>query len=64
LKCKRGAAPEHLTMSDGGNNTLDYQGAGAVNNIGMNGHFKFHFDENLRRKGLVRGCQIASWNEL
>ena len=41
-----------LTMSGGGNPTpLDFQGACAVNTIGMNGHFNFHFDENLKRKG-------------
>ena len=40
-----------LTMSGGGNSTLDYQGACAVNTIGMNGHFNFHFDENLKRRG-------------
>ncbi len=53
-----------LTMSGGGNNTLDYQGACAVNTIGMNGHFNFHFDENLKKKGPVRGYQIASWTEI
>ena len=53
-----------LTLGGGGNNTLDYQGAIAVNTIGMNGHFNFHFDENLRRKGPVRGYQINSWTEI
>jgi hypothetical protein len=53
-----------LGMSGGGNNRLDYQGACAVNTVSMNGHFNFHFDENLKRKGPVRGYQIASWTEL
>jgi len=53
-----------LTVSGGGKNTLDYQGACAVNLVGMNGHFNFHFDENLKRKGPVRGYQINSWTEL
>jgi len=53
-----------LTMGGGGNNTLDYQGAIAIKTIGMNGHFNFHFDENLRRKGPVRGYQITSWIEI
>jgi hypothetical protein len=53
-----------LTLGGGGSNTLDYQGAIAVNTIGMNGHFNFHFDENLRTKGPQRGYQIQSWNEI
>ena len=53
-----------LTLSGGGNNSLDYQGAIAVNTIGMNGHFNFHFDENLKRKGPTRGYQIISWTEI
>jgi len=52
-----------LTMSGGGNNTLDFQGACAVKSVGMNGHFNFHFDENLRRRGPIRGYQVTSWRE-
>ena len=58
------APTANLTLSGGGNNTLDYQGAIAVNTIGMNGHFNFHFDENLRRSGPIRGYQITSWAEM
>jgi hypothetical protein len=53
-----------LTMGGGGNNALDYQGACAVSTVGLNGHFNFHFDENLKRKGPVRGYQISSWIEM
>ncbi|HWX19614.1 MAG TPA: hypothetical protein VN578_06880 [Candidatus Binatia bacterium] len=53
----------NLTLSGGGNNTLDYQGAVSVNTISMNGHFNFHFDENLKRSGPMRGYQITSWGE-
>ena len=58
------APSSDLTLSGGGNNILDYQGAIAVNTIGMNGHFNFHFDENLKRKGPARGYQITSWTEI
>lgn len=54
----------NLTLSGGGQNTLDYQGAIAVNTITMNGHFNLHFDENLKRNGPMRGYQITSWSEL
>jgi hypothetical protein len=58
-------APEaNLDMSGGGNDTLDYQGACVINTLGMNGHFNLHFDENLKRKGPVRGYQVISWREL
>jgi len=29
----------------------------------MNGHFNFHFDENLARIGPGRGYIPVSWNE-
>jgi len=54
----------NLKLSGGGSFNLDYQGAIAVNNIQMNGHFNFHFDENLKKKGPSRGYQITSWNEI
>lgn len=55
-----------LTLAGSGDpkNPFDFQGACAVNTIKMNGHFNFHFDENLKRQGPVRGYQIASWTEL
>jgi hypothetical protein len=53
-----------LSMSGGGSNNLDYQGACAVNNVTMNGHFNFHFDENLIRKGPARGYMVTSWTEI
>jgi hypothetical protein len=53
-----------LTLSGGGNNIIDFQGACAVRTIGMNGHYNFHFDENLRRKGPIRGYQVTSWAEI
>jgi hypothetical protein len=53
-----------LTLGGGGSNNLDYQGAVAVSTIHMNGHFNFHFDENLKRSGAIRGYQLTSWSEL
>ncbi len=43
---------------------IDFQGACVVKTINMNGHFRFHFDENLKRKGPVRGYHITSWREV
>ena len=53
-----------FTLGGGGNTYIDFQGACVVNRIRMNGHFKFHYDENLRREGPVRGFQVAQWTEL
>jgi hypothetical protein len=53
-----------FTLGGGGSDWVDFQGACVVNAIRMNGHYKFHFDENLRRKGPVRGFQVAEWKEI
>ncbi len=53
-----------FSLGGGGGDPIDYQGACVVNTIKMNGHFKFHFDENLRRKGPVSGYQVVNWVEL
>jgi hypothetical protein len=43
---------------------VDFQGACVVKTINMNGHFRFHFDENLKRKGPTSGYHLTSWTEL
>lgn len=58
------APSARFTLGGGGSDVIDFQGACAVNEIKMNGHFRFHFDENLKRKGPARGFQIASWSEI
>ena len=54
----------NLQLSGGGSTTVDFQGSISVNSIQMNGHFNFHFDENLKRKGPIRGYQVTSWKEI
>ena len=54
----------NLSLSGGGNTITDFQGTCAVRGIQMNGHFNFHFDENLRRAGPIRGYQIYRWTEI
>ncbi len=53
-----------FTCGGGGNNTYDYQGACVVSSVNLNGHFNFHFDENLRRRGPVSAYVLSSWEEL
>lgn len=51
-------------LSGSGTTVTDFQGACVVSTITMNGHFRFHFDENLKRKGPMRGYVVTSWTEL
>lgn len=53
-----------FTLGGGGNNTWDFIGASVTKTVKMNGHFNFHYDENLRRIGPSRGFLVTSWREL
>ena len=48
----------------GGSTAYDYQGSCVVNSVYFNGHFNFHFDENLKRSGPPTGFNVTSWQEL
>ena len=53
-----------FTLGGGGNDTYDFIGASVTKTVKMNGHFHFHYDENLRRVGPSRGFLVTSWREL
>jgi hypothetical protein len=53
-----------MTLGGGGSTLYDYQGACVVNAVAMNGHFNFHYDENLKRVGPTIGFFVTSWQEL
>jgi hypothetical protein len=58
-------APEAaLKMGGGGTTPYDFVGAAVVGSAVMNGHFKFHYDENLNRGGPRSGYVATSWTEL
>lgn len=58
-------APEAaLSMSGSGNNDYDFVGACVSKTVTLNGHFNFHFDENLLAHGPIRGYGATSWREL
>jgi hypothetical protein len=43
----------------------DFQGTYLVNSMSMNGHFKFHYDENISKVVQVwRGYIATRWQEL
>ena len=57
-------APEAaFTLGGGGSNTIDFIGASVTKSVKMNGHFNFHYDENLRRNGMGRGFIPTKWRE-
>lgn len=53
-----------FTLGGGGNDTKDFVGASVTSTVKMNGHFNFHYDENLGRIGPSRGFIVTSWNEI
>ena len=58
-------APEAaFTLGGGGSTTYDFVGASVTQSVTMNGHFNFHFDENLLRNGPQLGYVATSWSEL
>ncbi len=52
------------TLGGGGNDTYDFIGASVSRTVKMNGHYNFHYDENLGRVASFRGFVIRSWNEI
>jgi len=55
-----------LAMHGGGNSDEDFCGALMVNSVGMNGHFKFHWDEALGRMNSNNNARylVQTWNEI
>lgn len=51
-------------LGGGGNNSYDFVGASVTDTVKMNGHFNFHYDENLGKTGPRRGFTVTSWNEI
>ena len=53
----------YFHLGGGGNDGYDFVGAAIVNNVKMNGHFAFHYDEALAKIGPFRGYLVDSWQE-
>lgn len=53
-----------FTVKGGGSGNYDYMGACVVNKVVMVGHFNFHFDEALKKKGPPASFVAGSWREL
>lgn len=58
-------APEAaFRLGGGGSDIYDFQGSCVVNSVTINGHFNFHYDENLRRRGPIAGFVVSKWEEI
>jgi hypothetical protein len=53
-----------FSLGGGGSTTTDFIGSSVTGSVRLNGHFNFHYDENLSREGPSRGFVVASWDEL
>jgi hypothetical protein len=53
-----------FTLNGGGNDVYDFVGASVTRSVAMHGHFNFHYDEALGRKGGRTLYRVASWNEI
>jgi len=58
-------APEaDLKLNGGGNSAQDFCGCIMVNNVRLNGHFRFHWDEALENLRGPSRFLIRSWDEV
>ncbi len=53
-----------FALGGGGSDMYDFVGASVTKTVKMNGHFNFHYDENLRRVGMGRGYIPTKWEEV
>jgi len=52
-----------FTLGGGGSDTYDFIGASVTKTVKMNGHYNFHYDEDLANIGPSRGFIPTSWAE-
>src|SRR4030095_2977115 len=53
-----------FTLGGGGNDIRDFVGSRVTKTGIMNGHFHFHYDENLKNSQWNRGYIAVSWDEI
>jgi type II secretory pathway pseudopilin PulG len=57
-------APQaNFSLGGGGTGSIDFIGGSVTKSVKMNGHYNFHYDENLRRVGPGRGYIPVAWAE-
>jgi len=50
-------------LGGGGYDVFDFIGASVSKTVQMNGHYNFHYDENLAKNGMGRGYVPTNWKE-
>jgi hypothetical protein len=53
-----------ITLNGGGSDDYDFVGSCIGKSIRLNGHFMFHFDEDLLADGPSRGYTATRWHEI
>jgi hypothetical protein len=53
-----------IRLNGGGNNNYDFVGSCIGKTVTMNGHFMFHYDEDLLTDGPSRGYTATHWSEI
>jgi hypothetical protein len=58
-------APQaEFSLNGGGSSDVDFCGSSVTKVVQMNGHYKFHYDEDLRVNGPNKGYIATQWQEL
>ena len=42
----------------------DFVGSSVTRSVTLNGHYNFHYDEQLEKSGPLRVLVVTSWNEI
>lgn len=53
-----------FTLGGGGTDNYDFVGASVTKTLKLNGHFHFHFDEDLLKHGPFSGYVASTWDEI
>jgi hypothetical protein len=53
-----------VTLTGGGSSDYDFVGSLVAKSIKLNGHFMFHYDEDLMTSGPSRGYTATHWTEI
>lgn len=53
-----------LTLNGGGSNNYDFVGSCVAKSVTFNGHFMFHYDQDLLNSGASRGYFAVHWSEI
>jgi hypothetical protein len=53
-----------FSLNGGGSSTWDFIGSSVTKVVQMNGHYHFHYDENLKVNGPNNGYVATAWQEL